>query len=112
MLCADPTSGAIPLIVNFDGSGSTDPDAGERLTYTFDFGDGAAPITQDSPMLIHEYGQFGTFTASLTVKNSRGFESNTATVAITVTPPLIVVYHDDDHVRLMFERLALPTVHR
>jgi PKD repeat protein len=84
-LTANPTSGAPPLLVNFDGSGSSDPDAGDRLTYTFDFGDGSAPVTQATPTVAHTYTQLNKFTASLTVKDQLGFTSNTATVQIDVT---------------------------
>ncbi|HXL81037.1 MAG TPA: PKD domain-containing protein, partial [Pyrinomonadaceae bacterium] len=88
-LTANPTSGAPPLVVNFDGSGSKDPDAGDTLTYTFDFGDGSAPVTVPASNIAHTYTQLGKFTASLTVKDSSGFTSNTATVEINVTnrPP-------------------------
>ncbi|MEP6741598.1 MAG: PKD domain-containing protein, partial [bacterium] len=84
-LTANPTSGAPPLIVNFDGSTSSDPDAGDTLSYIFNFGDGSAPVTQSTPTIAHTYNQLGKFTASLTVKDSSGFTSNTATVEINVT---------------------------
>ncbi len=104
VLRANPTSGIVPLTINFDGSASTDPDAGDRLTYTFNFGDGSAPYTQDSPMITHQYNQVGTFTASLKVKDSSGFESNTATVAITVNapPPPVIVCYDDDNEHIAY----------
>jgi hypothetical protein len=39
---ATPTSGNPPLTVGFDGTGSTDPDAGDPLSYAWDLdGDGA-----------------------------------------------------------------------
>jgi glucose/arabinose dehydrogenase/PKD repeat protein len=38
---AQPQFGPVPLTVNFDGSGSSDPDAGDTLTYAWDLdGDG------------------------------------------------------------------------
>ncbi len=37
-----PSSGPLPLLVHFDGTGSTDPNAGDTLTYAWDLdGDGA-----------------------------------------------------------------------
>ncbi len=84
-LSANPTSGAPPLLVNFDGSGSSDPDAGDSLSYTFDFGDGSAPVTQSTPTVAHTYNQLNKFTASLTVKDQLGFSSNPVTVQIDVT---------------------------
>lgn len=39
---ASPTSGQLPLDVDFDGTGSSDPDAGDELSYAWDLdGDGA-----------------------------------------------------------------------
>jgi PKD repeat protein len=102
VLTANPTSGNVPLTVNFDGSGSTDPDAGDRLTYTFNFGDGSAPATQDSPMITHVYSQVGTFSASLKVKDSNGFESNTGTAAITVNAPPPPPCIEDNDARIAY----------
>jgi subtilisin-like proprotein convertase family protein len=97
-LSANPTSGTSPLNVNFDGSGSNDPD-GDTLSYTFNFGDGSSPVTQSNPKIAHTYNQVGSYTASLKVKDSAGWESNAATVGITVNappPPVVVCYDDDD----------------
>src|SRR4030095_13908336 len=33
---ANPTSGAAPLAVTFNGPGSSDPDAGDTITYAWD----------------------------------------------------------------------------
>src|SRR6266404_2380759 len=50
VLTATPTSGTAPLTVNFDGSGSYDPDTAPPpdtiASYTFNFGDGSAAVTQ------------------------------------------------------------------
>jgi PKD repeat protein len=80
---ADPTSGAPPLTVDFDGSGSTDPDPGDSLTYAWDLdGDGAFDdSTAVSP--THTYTTAGVVTARLRVTDESG-ASSTASVNVTV----------------------------
>src|SRR5206468_941675 len=97
VLTATPTSGNAPLAVNFDGSGSFDPDTAPPpdtiASYTFDFGDGSAAVTQSTPTISHTYNAAGNYAARLSVTDSRGAVStNTAQVLITVTaqPDLIV----------------------
>lgn len=87
ILSADPTSGAVPLEVAFDGSGSRDPD-GDPLTYFWEFGDGSTPIETTVSRERHTYTTAGTFTAKLTVKDGRGGQDS-ATVRIDPgnTPP-------------------------
>jgi glucose/arabinose dehydrogenase len=81
-LTADPTSGSTPLTVNFDGSGSSDPDAGDTLTYLWDFGDGTTSQTT-TPTTSHQYTTSGTYTAKLTVRdNSGAVSSPPATVRV------------------------------
>ena len=90
-ISANPTSGAAPLTVAFDGSGSTDPE-GRPLTYSWDlngdgtFGDATTPTTS------YTYTSSGTYTASLRVTDDRG-ATNTASVTITVgnTAPVAVI---------------------
>ena len=78
---ADPMYGPLPLSVSFDGSGSSDPDAGDTLFYRWDFGDGAAPVTTATPTTSHTYTSVGPFTATLTVLDQDG-ASSSATVAL------------------------------
>ena len=66
---ADVTSGPVPLRINFDGSQSYDPQGGQ-LNYGWSFGDGSPGSTEVSP--THEYILPGTYTAQLTVVDSRG----------------------------------------
>jgi glucose/arabinose dehydrogenase len=88
---ANPTSGAAPLTVAFDGRASSDPD-GDTLTYAWDldgdgaFDDGTAATASTT------YTQPGTRTATLRVTDPSG-ASGTASVAISVgnTPPLAVI---------------------
>jgi hypothetical protein len=88
-LAANPDHGAAPLTVNFTGSG-TDPDPGDTIaSYSFDFGDGSAPVTQASPIISHTYGAPGEYPARLRVTDSRGLIStNTALVSIEVNAAL------------------------
>jgi hypothetical protein len=96
LLSVNPSSGPAPLVVTLDGSASSDPDAGDTLNYTFDFGDGSAPVTQSTTSVVHSYNSAGTFTASLTVQDQFGF-ANTATAQVTVIDvPTSDCMEDDD----------------
>ena len=79
---ATPSSGALPLAVSFDGSTSTDPDAGDTLTYVWNFGDGSAVATTASATTSHTYTTAGTFTATLTVRDNHGATSSAAQARI------------------------------
>jgi glucose/arabinose dehydrogenase len=98
-LTADVTSGPAPLSVNFDASGSSDPDQGDTLTYLWDFGDGTGPTETASATVNHVYSTPGPFTATLTVRDNHGATSAPATVQIQVGPPLVKP-----------QNLVLPTV--
>jgi PKD repeat protein len=75
---AAPTSGKTPLVVSFDGTGSTDVD-GTISTYAWTFGDGG---TSSSETPTHTYTTAGTFSAKLTVTDNQG-ATGTKTVTIT-----------------------------
>ncbi|MCR9252474.1 MAG: glycoside hydrolase family 9 protein [bacterium] len=79
-LTVSGTSGESPFTVNFDGSGSTDPDL-DVLTYSWDFGDGSST---SGATASNTYGA-GTFVAVLTVNDGKG-GVDTASVTINVTP--------------------------
>jgi cysteine-rich repeat protein len=68
---ATPGSGVAPLAVDFDASGSFDPD-GDYITYDWDFGDGtdAVGITPS-----HTYAVSGNYLVQLTVVDSSGASS-------------------------------------
>ena len=80
---ATPTTGAAPLTVQFEGSRSSDPDAGDSLSYAWDLdGDDAyddATVVAPS----YTYTSQGVYTASLRVTDSHGAASSAA-VTITV----------------------------
>jgi hypothetical protein len=84
VLGATPTSGLTPLRVQFQASGSTDPDD-DALSYEWDFGDGAHSSAADPE---HTYTERGTYTARLTVSDGRGLsDTETVTIAVSSHPP-------------------------
>jgi PKD repeat protein/glucose/arabinose dehydrogenase len=88
---ASPTTGAAPLTVTFNGTGSSDPE-GTTLAYAWDLdGDGAY---DDSSVATpsYTYNTNGTHTATLRVTDSGG-ATDTDSVIITVgnTPPTATI---------------------
>ena len=80
-----PTSGTAPLQVNFDGSGSSDPDAGDTISYSWDLnGDGTfGDSTVAKPSFT--YPAAGTYNAVLKVTDNHGASATSAPVTITVS---------------------------
>jgi len=81
---ATPTQGSAPLTVQFDGSGSSDPDAGDAVAaYDWDLnGDGTfGDASGQRPTWT--YRQAGEYTASLRVTDSYGARSTPATVHVS-----------------------------
>ena len=64
------------------------PDTGDTIaSYTFDFDDGSATVTQSTPTVSHTYNAANNYGAHLSVTDSRGLAStNTAEVTIMVVP--------------------------
>src|SRR5262245_7281827 len=81
-ISASPTIGFGPLPVEFDVTAS-DPDEGDTLSYSWDFGDGSAPSTAEDPS--HTYTAPGEYEAEVTV--SDGEDQATRTVAVQVLGP-------------------------
>jgi PKD repeat protein len=82
---ASPTSGNAPLTVNFDGSASSDPDAGDTISYSWDLnGDGVfGDSTAAKPS--YTYTALGTYNVLLKVTDNHGAATTSAPVTITVT---------------------------
>ncbi len=85
---ANPTSGAAPLTVAFDGGGSSDPE-GLPLTYAWDLdGDGQFDDST-SAQPTFTYTQPAVYTARLRVTDPQGASGTSAPITITAnnTPP-------------------------
>jgi PKD repeat protein len=79
-----PYSGILNVPVQFDGSGSSDPD-GDALSYMWDFGDGGSS-TEVSPM--HTYTATGIYNVTLTVMSGTPSQSDTDETTATITDEL------------------------
>jgi glucose/arabinose dehydrogenase len=91
-IVAQPTSGSPPLIVQFDGRGSSDPEGG-ALAFAWDLdGDGSYDDGGTGSQASWTYTSPGTYTARLRVTDPQG-ATGTASQAITVgnTPPVPVI---------------------
>jgi glucose/arabinose dehydrogenase len=77
-----PTSGAVPLTVTFNGSGSSDPDAGDTLSYSWDLnGDGTfGDSTAANPTFT--YTTAGNYSVRLRVTDNHGASDTSAPIAI------------------------------
>lgn len=92
-LTLDKTTGEAPLTVQVTRGGS-DSDAGDRVvSYTIAYGDGSTQADQSYPAgqastvtSPHVFNAAGTYTLTLTVKDSFGLASNAVTRTVTVTP--------------------------
>jgi PKD repeat protein len=67
--------------ITFDGSGSSDGDPGDTLTYSWSFDDGASAVGATA---IHAFRTAGIHTATLTVTDSTNL-AGTATASVRVT---------------------------
>jgi PKD repeat protein len=85
---AMPTTGSVPLAVDF-----TDTSTGGPTSWAWTFGDGGTSTAQ-SPS--HTYTSTGTFTASLTATNGQGSTSTTRTITVNEAPTQFTVALDAD----------------
>lgn len=81
-----PTSGAEGDALTFNGLSSTDPDAGDVLTYRWTFSDGT---TATGATVTKAFADNGSYTARLTVTDRFGFEaSSVQQVAVSNAAPV------------------------
>ncbi|SDF01420.1 PKD domain-containing protein [Cellulophaga baltica] len=77
---SDILTGEVSLAVQFTGDTSSDPDAGDVLSYTWDFGDGTTATTANPS---HTFTTAGTYDVTLTVTDD-GTPALTSTDTITI----------------------------
>jgi myo-inositol-hexaphosphate 3-phosphohydrolase/glucose/arabinose dehydrogenase/lysophospholipase L1-like esterase len=91
-LQATPTSGDAPLTVNFDASGSSDPDAGDTITFDWDldadgsFGDSSAATPQ------YIYNTPGNYLVRLKVTDNHGVPTTVSQlILVDNSPPVATI---------------------
>ena len=89
-ISAEPTTGAAPMTVRFDGTASSDPD-GRIAAYAWDFGDGS---NGTGPIIDHTYPAAGAFTATLTVTDNLGAKAS-AQSTLTATSGGATLFSDE-----------------
>jgi len=74
-LIVTPLEGFVDDVFTFNAQGTTDPDAGDTLSYRFVFGDGEQTAFTASATATHRYAAAGTYTIRLTARD----DSNAST---------------------------------
>ncbi|HEX6738328.1 MAG TPA: PQQ-dependent sugar dehydrogenase, partial [Vicinamibacteria bacterium] len=89
----NPLGGPLPLTVTFSAAGSSDPDAGDTLTYFWNFGDGTPEASTTSLTIMHTYTSAGVYTASLRARDNHFAFSPPVTVQVQAgnSPPTPVI---------------------
>ena len=81
VITANPNNGPVPLSVNFDGTGSSDPE-GKPLTYSWDLNGDGTFGDATGPTASYTYTTAGVYHPSLRVADDQG-ASDTASVTVT-----------------------------
>jgi hypothetical protein len=88
-----------PATIAFSSEGTSDPDAGDSLTYSWDFGD-SSPISND-PNPSHTFTATGSFRVVLTVTDGHpgGVGEAALWIDIANTPPTVNIKAPDPSLR-------------
>jgi len=78
---ANPNPAQVGNTVTFNSEGSSDPDSGDTLSYSWQFGDGSSSQAQNPS---HTYSSANTFSVSLIVTDDSGASSSPFTVDLSV----------------------------
>jgi PKD repeat protein len=82
-LTVTPSTGMVPLQVTADASASRDADATPIDSYRFDFGDGSPVVgPQAEPTATHTYDVPGTYTVTVTVRDTAGLTGTASTQVV------------------------------
>jgi len=84
VISSSAATGQAPLTVSFDGSGSTATNA-TLASYNWSFGDGSSAT---GASVSHAYTTAGTYSATLTVTDSKGLTSQVSTPVIVTAPTI------------------------
>ena len=81
---ANPTTGGAPLAVTFDGTGSSDPDAGDTIAYAWDLDDDGLYDDSTAAQPTRTYSVTGDHRVRLRVTDAAGASSVSDPLTITV----------------------------
>jgi glucose/arabinose dehydrogenase/PKD repeat protein len=89
---ATPQSGPVPLQVQFNGAGSSDPDPGDSLTYAWDLDDDGQLDDSTAQNPTFSYTSAGNYTVTLRVTDESGaFDEDTVTISAGSSAPTPVI---------------------
>ncbi len=92
VIAADVTSGPLPLMVNFDGTLSSDLNPGDSLTYAWDLDDDGQLDDSTDPQPSFAYTNAGLYTVTLEVTDSTGLkDTDTILISAGNTAPTAVI---------------------
>jgi gliding motility-associated-like protein len=84
---ATPTSGCVPIVVNFTASANV-PSGDNVATYTWDFGDGSPASTTTIGTTNHPYTAVGSYTPTVSIVTNNGCTNSTTLPTVAYgTPP-------------------------